>query len=106
MEEQYCEEYAYPGITAQINAHKQYQSDIMQIMHKMTNPRIDIDMLSEEVANFSMNWLTRHILSEDKKIGEWYKKTRHEKQWSPTAWRPWFLPQQGAPPQVGQQNPT
>lgn len=71
-EEKYCAESGYPGIKQQILAHQKYQQVIATFMQKMQNPRTNLERLAEEIANFSVNWLTHHILGLDKQFGDWF----------------------------------
>ena len=75
-EENYCTQLRYPGTKQQILAHQKYQQVISAFMIKMQNPRTNTERLSDEIANFSVEWLTNHILGMDKKIGDWCKNNK------------------------------
>lgn len=73
-EERFFKKSGYPGAKAQIQAHQQYQAKMTELISKLDNPRTNLFRLSEEVANFSVHWLTRHLLREDRRYAIWLKK--------------------------------
>lgn len=75
-EEYYFNKYRYPGAADQVKAHARYSSKVMRLMKKMNGDEVDFRALAEEAADFSVRWLTRHLLTEDRRFAEWLKKMK------------------------------
>ncbi|MDP3997337.1 MAG: bacteriohemerythrin [Candidatus Andersenbacteria bacterium] len=74
VEEGYFGKSGYPGTKAHKLAHQMYRDKVTELMDKIKNPKTDLDKLAAEIATFSIRWLARHTLQEDKRYAEWAKR--------------------------------
>ncbi|MDR0529514.1 MAG: bacteriohemerythrin [Zoogloeaceae bacterium] len=72
----------YPDYEAHCVLHKNLVSEVEALQQKIASGRAAI---SFELLQFLRNWLTKHILSEDMKYGQYFQKKGQQKeigQWS------------------------
>ncbi len=55
-----------PGCPEHSEVHDLYREKVRTFLQEVKNPDVDIVKLAKEVAEFSQNWLSKHILSKDK----------------------------------------
>ena len=70
-EERCMKQYDYPGYEVQHRKHAGLISDVQRIREKHASQEIDIDL---SVFEFLKNWLIDHILTEDRKLGQFLRK--------------------------------
>jgi hemerythrin-like metal-binding protein len=64
-EEKYFKEYGYPEAPAHIAAHDQFRQQIKEYLSSLKKTDVDISALATEIADFTKNWLSAHILDLD-----------------------------------------
>lgn len=73
-EEAYQKEIDYPDYGSHHETHEAFKKDLAEIIQKQKDHQIgNTDLIRFNL--FIKNWLTHHILVEDKKIGEYMKST-------------------------------
>jgi hemerythrin len=73
-EEGYFDKFAYEGAPEHVKAHDLYREEIAGYLKMAHNPGSDLAKLAEEVAAYSINWLSNHILLMDKKYTIFFKE--------------------------------
>ena len=73
-EEEYFKKYGYKEAQDHIRAHDKYSQRVSELMEKRDDPRTNMDRLSEEIADFTVTWLTKHLMEKDRRYVPWLKK--------------------------------
>jgi hemerythrin len=71
-EEAYMEEIGYPGLDAQKKAHENFVKELAKLKNEYNTTGGNI-MVIINANKMVLDWLTNHIKSMDKKIGEYVK---------------------------------
>ncbi|MCC6934705.1 MAG: hemerythrin family protein [Candidatus Yanofskybacteria bacterium] len=73
-EERYFHELSYPHTAEHIREHDHYRDKVRVLLAQLeTNPE-ETKVLAEELANFSITWLSNHILLSDKKYSAFFER--------------------------------
>ncbi|MDD5547655.1 MAG: bacteriohemerythrin [Candidatus Pacebacteria bacterium] len=66
-EEGFFQQFNYENTKEHMEAHDLFRKRVSNYMEASKRPDIDIKVVANDMANFSREWLTNHILTEDKK---------------------------------------
>jgi hemerythrin len=72
-EESYFAIFRYKHAEHHKKLHAEFRSRIRRFIKRSEKPQIDVRQLMQEVANFAEEWLTQHILTEDRKYMPLFK---------------------------------
>jgi hemerythrin len=75
-EEAYFKEYKYTGAKEHMAAHDLFCEKVSELLERAENPKTNLNDLSEEIANYSVDWLTHHTLAMDLVFAKWLKKQK------------------------------
>ena len=73
-EENYFDRTAYPEAARHIEAHNLYRQRIAQYMEGIDSLSTDPKALAEDFAEYSISWLSNHILLVDKKYSHYFQE--------------------------------
>lgn len=73
-EEEYFDKFAYAGAPEHVMAHDLYREKIAGYLAMAHDPASDLAKLAEDVASYSINWLSNHILLLDKKYTVFFEE--------------------------------
>ncbi len=73
-EEEYFDKFKYPDAILHVSSHNQYREMIKKYLDRAKNEEAGVKKLVEEVASFSGNWLSHHILEVDKKYTKFFNE--------------------------------
>lgn len=73
-EEEYFEKFNYENAIPHIKEHDYYRNKVKGIIEKINEGNEDIKIFVDELANFSIQWLSNHILVADKEYSEFFKQ--------------------------------
>jgi hemerythrin len=73
-EEDYFDKVAYPEAPQHVDAHNLYRQKIADYLARVDNPATDLTGLAEELAAYSVSWLSEHILLVDKKYTKYFQE--------------------------------
>jgi hemerythrin len=65
-EEKYFKQFDYPDMINHIEHHKMFKEKASVYLDKIEKNNTNLDDLALDIANFSKEWLSNHILIEDK----------------------------------------
>lgn len=71
-EEKYFTEFDYPNAAKHIAAHDLFRQKITQYMAQCLQPQINVAKLLNEIADFSRDWISGHILALDQKYSQFF----------------------------------
>ena len=69
-EEKYMEMYNFPGYKSHKSEHEIFIEKISGISERYESGRLVIPLVSLEIIDFMKNWLSKHIMSTDKKYSQ------------------------------------
>ena len=64
-EEKCFQDYHYPDADSHLRAHHAFRQQIKEFFLLLSQPQTNISALAEQIADFSQNWLSAHILEVD-----------------------------------------
>ena len=64
----------YPDAPKHVREHNVYREKIAHYIITLADPKINIVHLAKDIANYSINWLTNHILFTDKEYSTFFKE--------------------------------
>jgi len=67
FEEKYFEEFKYQAMAEHVACHELFRNQVKEFYIKIEKPDVDLRELVNEMAEYSKNWLSEHILNEDHK---------------------------------------
>jgi hemerythrin len=73
-EEGYFDKFAYEGAPEHVKVHNLYRQKIADYLKMAEDPKSDLAKLIDEVASYSIDWLSNHILFMDKKYTVFFKE--------------------------------
>jgi len=65
-EEGYFDHLNYPDAPRHVHEHDLYRQKVAYYLRELEKPEVDVPRLAEEIANYSITWLSHHILQTDK----------------------------------------
>jgi len=72
FEEKYFKEYKYPDIKIHTAAHNVFRQKIKEYLDEVQKPNSKPDLLAADIAEFTKNWLSEHILNLDHKYTQFF----------------------------------
>ncbi len=73
-EEGYFDKFAYAGAAEHVRAHDLYREKIASYLAMAHDPASYLTLLAENVASYSIDWLSHHILLLDKKYTVFFEE--------------------------------
>ncbi|MCC6404932.1 MAG: hemerythrin family protein [Candidatus Yanofskybacteria bacterium] len=73
-EEKYFHELAYPHAEEHIREHDYYRDKVQGLLSRLQDDQSVMKSTAEELANFSISWLSNHILLSDKKYSVFFER--------------------------------
>lgn len=73
-EEEYFSSYKYPDAVLHIDSHNKYRDVIKEYQDRVRSGKEDVKKIVEEVASYSGDWLSHHILEVDKKYTKFFNE--------------------------------
>jgi len=73
-EEDYFDELSYPSAPDHVAAHNLYREQVAHYLEALRGAEGDTKELAEEIASYSIHWLSDHILLVDKKYTVFFRE--------------------------------
>jgi hemerythrin-like metal-binding protein len=73
-EEKLFDETKYPDAVAHVEAHNQFRKKAESFIDQIRDENIDAKETIKEIAEFTIDWLLKHILVVDKKYSEFFNQ--------------------------------
>ena len=73
-EEKYFDTYQYNLTNLHVDAHNWYRKKVKYFSRRLLDPSVDLKVLADEIATYSIYWLSDHILIMDKKYTKFFQE--------------------------------
>ena len=73
-EEGYFDRLHYSGAAEHERAHESYRKKVARFAEELEKPDADVPLIAEDIANYSIFWLSDHILQVDKQYSIFFQE--------------------------------
>jgi hemerythrin-like metal-binding protein len=73
-EEDYFDKFDYPDVAPHVAAHNEYRKLMRAYFEKIRKNELDLDQAAKEIALFSTEWLSKHIIGMDKQYTAFFNE--------------------------------